>query len=407
LRIALVHNEYGKVSGEEVAVNHLAALLEEKGHHVIRFSRGSAEIRQKALGQLQACLAGVYNPFSRRAFARMLDSTGPEIVHVHNLYPFISASILPECTKRNVPVVMTLHNFRIVCPNALLMRDGRVCHECLGGREWRCAWHNCEHSLPKSVGYAARTAFARRSGWFRAHVSRFICLTAFQRDIYAREGFPAERMAVIPNPGGLIRDSRFEIRDEDDSRFEIRDSNYVGYVGRVSPEKDVPTLLAAARLLPDIPFKVAGDFWRMRDLVRQAPVNVKFLGHLDAPRLSEFYRDMRLMAFTTLCYEGFPMALVEAMAKGIPIVCARIGGLPEIVEDGHTGLLYEPGNADQLAGCIKQLWDDQKLSERLGEAGRQKARTQYSDESIYKQLMNVYDGIHKHPMHFLDADSRG
>ena len=278
---------------------------------------------------------------------------------------------------------------------------GRPCHECVGGREWRCVRHNCERSLAKSLGYAVRTAFARRSGLVLRHVGRFICLTQFQRDIHVRAGFPADRMTVIPNlmpseaspvprppssgpclPSSVLRPPSSVLRPPS--------IPYVGYVGRVSPEKDVPTLMEAARRLPDIPFRVAGSYWRMRELVKRAPANMEFLDHLEKDQLAGFFRGMRVLAFATRCYENFPTVLLEAMAQSIPVVCTRIGGLPEIVEDGKTGLLYNAQDPADLAAKIRQLWDNPALSRRLGEAGRAKAAREYHPDVVYEKLQTVY-----------------
>jgi len=403
LKICLVHNAYGKVSGEEVVVEGLATLLAARGHTVLRFSRSSEEIPGKFLGSAQAFLAGIYNPFARRLFGRFLDTYRPDVVHAHNLFPFLSPAILPECTRRRVPVVLTLHNYRFLCPNALLLRVGRPCHECVGGHEWRCVWHNCERSFAKSLGYALRTAFARRSGLVLRHVNEFICLTEFQRDLHVRAGFPADRMTVVPNPApekagaqklkAEMLEAQTGRRETEGSRtIEQSDSGrqYVGYLGRVSFEKDVPTLVAAARRLPEIPFRVAGSYWRMEESVKHAPPNVEFLGHVEGERLREFFAGMRLLAFATRFYEGFPMVLVEAMVRGIPIVCTRIGGLPEIVEDGQTGLLYEPGDAADLAAKISALWKDAALRERLTQAAAAKVQRLYSPDAVYEKLGAVY-----------------
>ena len=386
MRIALVHNRYGKVSGEEVVVDNLAVMLSDRGHQVLRYWRSSEEISSKWFGVVQAFLAGIYNPFSRADFARFLDKERPDVVHVHNLFPFISPSILPECSKRAIPVVMTLHNFRLVCPNALLLRDGILCHECLGGREWCCVKHNCEKNFPESIGYALRTAFVRSAGFCKTHVSRFICLTEFQREIHVQQGFPAERMIVIPNPAPEVpvgAGPKGRINDQ-------MAGSYVGYVGRVSAEKDVPVVLAASRMLPDIPFKIAGDYWRMPHLLNEAPPNVEFVGHLQGACFEDFFRKMKLMVFATRYYEGFPMTLLDAMVRKVPIVCTRIGGLPEIIEDGRTGLLFERGNASDLAAQISQLWGNASLREILSDAANRKVRDEYSAESVYQRLLRVY-----------------
>ena len=406
-RIALVHNSYGKVSGEEVVVEAHADLFTAHGHEVLRFSRSSEEISAKWFGQAQGFAAGIYNPFARAEFARFLDERRPDVVHIHNLFPFISASILPECARRRIPVVLTLHNFRFICPNALLLRDGHTCHDCVGGREWNCIRHNCEKSLPKSFGYAIRTAFARKSGLVFKHVDRFICLTNFQRDIHVGAGFPEDRMVVIPNPappkGDVVGKSaaglcgKVEVTGDGVARAKNlggdRCDGYVGYVGRVSPEKDVPALLDAARMMPTVEFKIAGDYWRMPQLVEEAPPNVEFLGHLDKSRLGEFFAGMRVFAFATRCYENFPTVLLEAMCAGIPIVCTRIGGLPEIVVDEQCGLLYKVGDSVDLAAKIQRLWGDAGLRDQLVDSARKRTATEYGVDRVYEQIRGVYGDV--------------
>lgn len=412
LRIALVHNSYGKASGEEVVVGALAQLLTNRGHDVVRFSRSSEEIPGKWFGEAQAFAAGIYNPFARARFGRFLDENRPDVVHIHNLFPFISPSVLPECVRRKVPVVLTLHNFRFICPNALLLRDGHTCHDCVGGREWNCIRHDCEKSLPKSFGYAIRTAFARKSGLVFKHVDRFICLTNFQRDIHVGAGFPEDRMVVIPNPaprdsdvvGKSIPEGRGKVEVRGDGVARARNlggdrcGGYVGYVGRVSPEKDVPTLLDAARRMPTVQFKIAGDYWRMPQLIEEAPPNVEFLGHLDRTRLGEFFEGMRVFVFATRCYENFPTVLLEAMSAGVAIVCTRIGGLPEIVDDERCGLLYNTGDSGDLAEKILRLLRDSQLRDRLVSASLGKVATDYSSQNTYCRILEVYKSAIASPL---------
>ncbi|MBM3860630.1 MAG: glycosyltransferase family 4 protein [Verrucomicrobia bacterium] len=259
--------------------------------------------------------------------------------------------------------------YRLSSKTSIGIGYGQYLHDCLGGHEHRCVLHNCEHNFPKSLGYALRTAFARRSGLLD-NVRRFICLTAFQRDLFVREGFPLEKMAVIPN---AIPSAWLDAPPHDGGDF-------VGYVGRISPEKDVPALLEAARRLPEIPFKIAGSYWRMPEQIRNTTPNVEFVGHLEQDVLRDFYRRMRVLVFATRCYENFPVTLLEAMAQGIPIVCARVGGLPEIVE----GLFYEPGNAEELAARIQESWS-------AGVSGRAKALREYHPDVVYARLMELYE----------------
>ena len=412
MKISIVHNEYGKFSGEEAVVGGQRDLLKGRGHTVEMFTRTSADISDTLLAKTRALFSGIYSPASRRAFRHFLESSKPDLVHIHNLFPLISPSILPECRNAGVPVVMTLHNFRLICPNALLFTHGGICRQCLGGREWRCVTRNCEGSLPKSLGYALRTAAARRFHWFLDNVNIFVCLTEFQRQIYINEGFPSSNCVVIPNfisvaPLSAL-DSPAVSRSVLPALSSLEPSSacvpqstvhgpqpYILYVGRISPEKDVPTLLEVARLLPDIAFRIAGSYWRMPDLPKQAPANVTFLGELAPHDLSDLYSQATVIVFATRCYEGFPTVILEAMSHAKPVICTDIGGLREIVEDGVTGRLYNTGDARQLAEAITELWHNPILCATLGAAGHRKMEMQYGPDEAYEQLMAVYDMARK------------
>jgi glycosyltransferase involved in cell wall biosynthesis len=403
LTITIVHNAYGKVSGEEIVIDNLAALLEARGVKVQKFWRDSEAIEGRRLGKIPAFFSGIHNPFSRKAFGQFLRKTRPDVVHIHNLYPLISPSILPECTAQGIPVVMTVHNFRLVCPSGLLLSHGEVCHRCLEGREYWCVLRNCENDIFKSTGYALRTAAARILRQYYDHVNHFICLTHFQRDILVKEGLPPDKVSVLANPLSFTSNTK----NTPNAINAINPTNamnainnkvinaYVAYVGRISPEKDVLTLIEAARQLGDFPFKFAGSYQRLPEVIKQKPGNCEFLGQLDTEDIVQFYHNARMVVFATLCYEGFPTVLLEAMSHGLPVICSRIGGLPEIVDDGITGLLYEPGNADELADRIRALWQNPALCQKLGEAGLRKVREDYAAERLLDQMIKIYEKVIK------------
>jgi len=382
MKICIVHNKYGAHSGEETIVDTIGDLLASHDHEVIPFVRSSEEIPQMNLGKIRAFFAGIYNPFSRRAFRKLLEEKKPDIVHIQNLYPFISASILPECQKAGVPVVMTVQNYRLVCPNGLHMVRGMVCEKCCGGREFWCVLRNCENNIFKSLGYALRSYVARKRGYFMDNVTLFAAVTQFQRKRLIKDGFPDEHIVVNPNMASI-----------DDTLSEndlAKPNDFVAHIGRISPEKGIPTLLDAACQCPEIPFKTTGTLDRMPEMATRAPKNFKFVGFLDSPSLTNFFVASRMIVICTICFEGFPMVVVEAMLHGKAVICSRIGGLPEIVEDGKTGLLFEPGNAKELAEKIRYLWERPSLCLKMGEAGREKALREYSPERYYEQLLDCY-----------------
>jgi len=384
MNVLMVHNGYGGFSGEEAVVEGQVSLLEAPGHNVVFFRRRSGEIDDKLFGQMRAFFTGIYSFSSKRIMRRLLVEYKPNVVHVHNLFPLISPSVLSVCRETGVPVVMTVHNYRLVCPNGLHMPKARyeICEKCCRGREYWCVLRNCEQSYFKSLGYALRTYTARRLGFFKKNVTLFACLTEFQRERLITEGYRADRIRVIPNmyPTG----AEVEVDQKESGDF-------VAYAGRISPEKGIDLLLSAAERLPSIPFRLAGSYEAMPHLVGKAPVNVSFLGNLDEGRLADLYGKSRLLVLCSRCFEGFPMTIVEAMVHGRPVIAPRIGGIPEIVDDGVTGLLFTPGDAHEFGEKVRYLWDHPGLCQQMGQAGRRKALRTYSPERYYDRLMAMYE----------------
>jgi len=378
VKILMVHNEYSIFTGEEAVVQGLLRLLGSRRHEIIPFIRSSTEIPHMRFGKYKAFCNGIYSFSSKRTFRKLLSAHKPDIVHIHNVFPFISPSILCECKKAAIPVVMTVHNYRLFCPTGLYMINGQICEKCNDGEYW-CVLRNCTGSLAKSIGYALRNYVARKRRLYLDNVSIYVALTKFQRQRLIRGGFPADRTFVIPN-----------MFERDGTAVPEKLGWYVGYVGRISPEKGVETLITAARMYPDISFKAAGSYDRMLHLLAEAPPNFEFCGHLDNQKLEAFYSNSRIIVLCSICYEGFPSVLVEAMIHSKPVSCSRIGGLPEIVDDGVTGLLFEQSNADELAEKIRYLWDRPDLCRKMGEAGREKALREYSPQRYYERLMEVY-----------------
>ncbi|NOY16340.1 MAG: glycosyltransferase family 4 protein [Gammaproteobacteria bacterium] len=379
MKICLVHNAYSKYSGEEAVVAGQQELLEENGHSVCMFSRSSAEIPEIFLGQLRAFLSGIYNPFSRRAFRDYLRKERPDVVHVHNLYPMVSPSILPIARQLGIPVVMTVHNYRLVCPNGMHYVHGEVCMRCEGGHEYWCVKRNCMGSIIKSFGYVLRNWWSRRRRYYLDNVSIFACLTGFQRDSLVRAGVDAGKIDIVPN--------MVELPAKPATGGE---GKYVGFSGRLTCEKGVDTLVDVARGNDDIEFAAAGSFDSMPGLAERVPGNFSLLGHCDAGKLGQFYGDARFLVLPSVWFEGFPMVLLEAMLMEKAIICSDIGGLSDIVDNGVTGLLARPGDAADLGDKIRKLWSEPELCRKMGIAGRDKVLREYSKRRHYERLMDVY-----------------
>jgi len=241
----------------------------------------------------------------------------PDVVNVHNLYPFISPAALRECKKAGVPVVMTVHDFRLMCSTGLFMRDGKPCEVCLQrGNEWGCIKYNCEHSVLKSIGYAVRNAVSRIKRHYIDCVDVFACITDFQRKKLIEAGFQKEKLVVIPNSVAIKESEETALGD------------YVGYCGRVSYEKGGDLFVELARRNPDMCFKLAGEV-RDASLVGEIPANLELLWYVSGDALADFYRNARFIVMPSRCYEGFPMAILEAAISHKPVIGPDHGGLPK------------------------------------------------------------------------------
>ena len=377
MKLLFVHNKYGKRSGEEIMLERIVALLRARGHEVDTWFADSAQISGVS-GKLGAAASGIHSPSSRQAIARRIARDQPDIVQVQNLYPLISPAVLPVIADAGVPIVMRLSNYRLVCPNGLLLSHGKVCEACCGGREWNCVTRNCENDLFKSAAYAVRNAVARKRGHYRDNVSRYYAQTSFQRSVLVREGYPAERIDVIPN--------MIEVPEEAPA---WSPGSFVGFVGRLSPEKGIATLFAAAARTPELTYRLAGSLGVYEGRT-DIPPNVELLGNLGEEDLARFYREAAMIVTPSIWYEGFPGVVIEAMRHSRPVIVSDIGGLPELVAGGQAGMLVPPGDDAALAQAITGLLVDDDARRALGEAGFAHVKSQYTYDLYYERLMATY-----------------
>lgn len=372
MKVLLVHNDYGKYSGEEAVVDKMAAMLPTIGYEVAQLRMTTADARESLMGKIRGFVSGIYCPGGVKAMREAIRRESPDVVNVHNLYPFISPAALRECRKAGIPVVMTVHNFRIMCPTGLFMRDNSPCEVCLErGDEWACVKYNCEHSRLKSIGYAVRNAVARTGRYYRDCVDMFACITDFQRRKLIQAGFPPEKIVVIPNSMDVPPLTDCEA------------GNYVAYSGRISREKGVDMIIEAARRHPDIPFKLAGAV-RDTDLVADLPSNVELAGYLSGEKLRDFYDNARFFVMASRWYEGFPMTILEAARFAKPMVVPDHGGFTEIIGRGDDaiGMLFAPGNIDSFDEMVASLWGDLIKTQLLGAKSYVKLQKQYSTEVV-------------------------
>lgn len=385
MKILLVHNVYQQPGGEDVVFEQERQLLSSFGHEVLTYVRSNHENEGSSLiDRIGLAKRTVWASDTRQEFAALLRRERPDVVHVHNTFMRISPSIYSACREARVPVVQTLHNYRLVCPAAILYRDGHPCEDCLEHSLWQGVRHGCYRDSRAATGAVALMLAAHRTArtWTR-NVDRYITLTDFARRKFIDAGLPAGKISVKPN---------FVARDP--GRRKDRGS-YALFVGRLSPEKGLATLLSAWEKLPQqIPLSIVGD-GPMRPGLEERSASrslsaVCFRGRLPHEQIVGAIHGARFLIFPSQWYEGFPMTIAESFACGVPVICSRLGAMREIVEDGRTGLHYTPGDPEDLAKKVQWAWDHPEELERMGEAARKEYETKYTAEKNYPQLMEIY-----------------
>lgn len=360
------------------------ALLNRRGQHAVLYDKASGDVGEGAASKLRAVFSAIYSPASRREMAGLLAREHPDIVHVHNLYPLLSPSVLSACHAAGVPVVMTVHNYRLICPIAVHFRAGRICEDCAGGREWWCALHNCRDNRLESAAYALRNWAVRVLGFYRKHVTAYLAISGFLKERLVAAGLPEDRVWVVPNMIGLP-----------ETAADAGAGAYAGFAGRASEEKGIGVLVEAARRAPEVPVTIAGHGPLLPKFQADAPDNVTFPGMLSRGGIAEFYRRARFLVVPSVWYETFGLVAVEAMSHGIPVIASKIGGLQEIVRDGETGFHFEPGNAEDLAEKMRILWNDPARCRAMGQAGRAVVQREYSEDVYFGNLMNAYEAARR------------
>ena len=386
MKIVLVHNFYRQAGGEDVVFQSEKRLLERAGHTVIPYIRSNTELSDATLvDRIGIAYQMIWSQKTRHSFAAILDAECPDVVHAHNTFMVISPSIYGACSERHIPVVQTLHNFRLLCPASSFFRDGVVCEECVDHSLVRSVLHGCYRNSRKASAAVALTLATHRAlRTWESSVTRYIALTHFAKDKFVDAGFPAERFVIKPNFANP------------DPGEKIGAGDYALFVGRIDKTKGTRILLQAWERLPVMyPLHVVGDGpdlqW-MEARVRELQLSeVIFRGRLSHAAAVETVKGARFTIAPSTWYEGFPMCIVESFACGTPVLCSRLGGMSEIVEDHVTGLHFNPGDPQDLAKKVEWAWNHPLELAWMGRMARLKYETDYNADKNYSLLMDIYE----------------
>jgi glycosyltransferase involved in cell wall biosynthesis len=386
MRILTVHNNYRLPGGEEQIFAAESALLEAHGHDVFRYTLDNDDI--STANPLHLAKNTIWNSTVYRDLRSLIRAKQPQIAHFHNTFPLISPAAYYAARDEGVAVIQTLHNYRLLCPNALFFRAGRVCEDCVGRVfPWPAIVHGCyRRNRRDSAMVAATTSFHTWLGTWTQAVDQFIVISQFAMNKFIQGGLPAEKLVLKPNflqltpaPG-------------------TGSGGYAVYVGRLSIEKGLGVLLDAWRQLDHpFPLKILGD-GPMADLVTTAAQEmpeIEWLGRRPSAEVYDIVGNAAFLVFPSEWYETFGQVAIEAFAKGTPVVASNIGAIPELV-NARSGLLFRPGDPTDLAATVDRLLSQPQELAQLRLTARAEFEAKYTADSNYQQLIDIYQSVSSH-----------
>jgi glycosyltransferase involved in cell wall biosynthesis len=384
MKILIAHNSYRLRGGEDMVAETEIELLRSRGHTVECYRQSNDDIQD--MSGASVAMASLWAQKSASEIGRLCDSFRPDLIHAHNTFPLISPSLYWLAAKRRTPMVQTLHNFRLLCPQAMFLRDGKACEDCLATVPWRAVTRKCYRGSTVQSGVVAGMLMLHRLiGSYRDKVTSYIALSKFSRDKFIAGGLPAERIHIKPN--FVERQLTPEWKGRKGGLF----------VGRLSSEKGLNILIEAAEKLANSPvhndaplcIRVVGA-GPMEELVTEC-FKGDYLGPKSSADVFNLLRSALFVIVPSTCYETFGLIAVEAFSCGVPVIASGHGGLGELITDGVTGLLFKPGDASDLARKI--AWAHEHASEmlRMGQAAYVEYLHKYTPSENYKMLMNIYN----------------
>lgn len=373
----MVHVKYVHAGGEDVAFADECALLRANGHDVRELVLSNEAMQ--VMGPVQAAVTTVWSRQARRLIAAETQAARADIVHFHNTFPLLSPAVYSSARATGAAVVQTLHNYRLICPGALLLRDGAPCEQCVGRQPWRAVVHRCyRDSAAASAAVAVMLTAHRARGTWQHDVDAYICLTEFARDKLAAGGLPRDRLHVKGNSvAGTAASQRKERR-------------HFVYAGRLSQEKGIDFLVHAWHDL-NSPHRllVFGDGPLEAEVRAAATAQVDVLGRRSREAVLAALDDAIAVIVPSFCYESFPVVIPEAFSRGVPVIASRLGSLNDIVADGESGLLIPPGDTAALGAAITRLADPAAWPV-FSQQAQAAFERRFTAETNYRTLRAIY-----------------
>lgn len=379
-RILVVHNFYQHAGGEDQVFRSEVALLRSRNHDVIEYTAHNDALEH--WGKLELARKIFWNPNAYDDIRQLIQQHKPQIMHVHNTFPQLSPSIYYAAEAEGVPVVQTLHNYRLSCLNALFLRNNRPCEDCLGKIfPISGVFHGCYRGNRVASGVlGTMLTYHRLKGTWLNRVSCYIALTEFARTKFIQMGLPPEKIVVKPNF------AKPKAQGASDGGFAL-------FVGRLSTEKGIEVLLQAWRQMAgQVELKIVGN-GPLLDVVEEATrenLGITYLGSKPHDQVLELMQQAAFLVMPSICYENFPLTIAEAYACGLPVIASDLGAMASLIHPGRTGLLFRPGNAQDLAKNVQMLLHNPAQRMSMRQAARAEYESKYTAEQNYTKLIEIY-----------------
>jgi glycosyltransferase involved in cell wall biosynthesis len=378
MKIIVAHNRYQHRGGEDSVFDNEVELLTTAGHEVHPLVISNDTIKSPR-DKILAMFRTVANPNGMAMMSAEIEKIRPDLVHVHNFFPLLSPAVYSVCHAAKVPVLQTLHNFRPICANGLLMRNGEICHLCVNSSIFWGVFYRCYRGSIAGSLATARMIWVhnKRKTWV-AEVDHYIALSEFSRRIFIDAGFPEDCITVKPN---FIKDPGCAPTSGP------REGAL--YVGRLSEEKGLRLLLEASARY-NFPLRIAGAGPELSALKSLAPVGTVFLGNLTREAVFNEMKRAAVVVIPSLCYENCPVVVLESFACATPVIGSRFGALTEIIEDGVTGFLVPRADSAALGDQIRRALANPHLLRKLGNSARRVFLDRFTPEINLKLLEDIY-----------------
>lgn len=382
MKILIIHNKYQIPGGEDIVFDRESNLLEASGHQVYQYIKENNEIA-KSISKLEAGIRVVWSKKDFLEVSRIIQDCRPDIIHVHNFFPLISPSIYYAASKYNIPIIQTLHNYRLWCLNGYFIRENKPCELCLGKPvPLPGIFYKCYHkSMLQSAAVALMQVSHKLLGTWEKKASRYIVMTEFFRKKAIEGGLPSAKLIVKPN-----------FLNHDPGQ-EFNKSDFLLYVGRLSPEKGIHVLLQTWLNHPNLPpLKLIGQGLLADDVLQAASQhsNIEYIGSLPPYQVYDWMGKAKALIFPSQWYEGLPLTIIESFAKGTPVIASKLGAMKSLIKHEYNGLHFEPGNTEDMISKVHWMTRNPDRWVNMQQNARRDFEENFTAEKNYQMLIEIY-----------------